>query len=150
MDRPAMRSEEEFLGAIDGAFPYGDRARAHALIEEACSISSNAAFMVAHELARLPKDVVVEDQWRLGLLERLRERLEHPLKAPILDVAARMVRGDALAFGECRALMGRIADFPGEFNALAVVCCACEDDDAEAADGIYDDVVAGWRRSDMA
>lgn len=139
------RTEEEFLQAIDCRFPYGDTGAAHSLIDEACAISSNAAFMVAHELARPPLSAHVDSATRRMLLDRLGERMTHPLKGPVLDVARRMVRGDSLTAADCCELMARVAAYPGEFNALAVVYCACAPD-STGADPSYERIVAEWRR----
>ena len=143
-----MRNEADFIEAIDCRFPYGDAALAESLIDEACSISGNAAFMVAHELARRPESSSASDAVCMALLDRLDERLTHPLKDSVLAVARRMVRREPVRFDECKALLSRIAAYPGEFNALAIVCFSCED--AEAVDHICDAIVEGWRRSDQA
>jgi hypothetical protein len=66
-----MRTEDEFIAAIDCRFPYDDVALAQSLIDEACSISGNAAFMVAHELARPPMSCAAADSRRLELLDYL-------------------------------------------------------------------------------
>ena len=140
-----MREEAEFIEAIDCRFPYGDASLAASLIDEACAISSNAAFMVAHELSRRPQSSSAADAVCLTLLDRLDERLIPPLKDSVLAVARRMVRRDSVRFDECKVLMDRIAAYPGEFNALAIVYFSCED--AEAVDHIYDAIVETWRRS---
>lgn len=142
-----MREEAEFIEAIDCRFPYGDPALAAWLIDEACANSSNAAFMVAHELSRRPRSSSAADAVCLTLLDRLCERRIHPLKDSVLAVARRMVRRDPVRFDECRVLMDRIAAYPGEFNALAIVYFSCEDAEAEAVDHICDAIVEGWRRS---
>lgn len=141
-----MRSEEEFVGAIDCAFPYGNRASALALIEEACSISSNAAFMVVHELARRPGSSRASDSTCLALLDRVDARFSHPVKDLVLEVARRMVRREPVPFEECRAIMQEIAVHPGQFNALAVVYFSCEAAGMEAVDAIYENILAEWER----
>ncbi|MEO8754096.1 MAG: cation transporter dimerization domain-containing protein [Casimicrobiaceae bacterium] len=47
----ALRTEDQFIAAIDCCFPYADDLLAGSLIDEACALSANAAFMVAHEMA---------------------------------------------------------------------------------------------------
>ncbi len=48
-------NESEFITHIDCHFPYQDRQEASRLIDLACQLSPDAAFMVAHELARPPQ-----------------------------------------------------------------------------------------------
>ena len=142
-----VRPIAEFLAAIDCRFPYGDRALAHALIDEACAISSDAAFMVAHELARRPASSNATDAVCLDLLSRLHSKLVHPLKPPVLGIARRMVRGESVPFEELCGVMRAIEAHRGEFNALVLVTFACEDGCIEAVKAIHDEVVDGWTRS---
>jgi len=49
-----MRSEREFILAIDCRFPFHDRDAALRAIDEGCAISSNAACVVIDEIVRPP------------------------------------------------------------------------------------------------
>jgi len=139
------RSEAEFVAAIDCRFPYDDADRAHARIDEACSISSNAAFMVAHELARRPRGCRATDATVNALLDRLDARFDHPLKRDVLRVARVMIRAETVRAGECHALMREIAAHPGQHGALAIACFACDEAGAPTAERLHDEIVAGWR-----
>lgn len=143
-----MRSEAEFVAAIDCRFPYHDGELAQALIVEACSLSSNAAFLVAHELARRPRYCEVADAACLALLDRLDERLTHPLKGIVLDVARRMVRGELLPAVECLAVMEQVAAHPGEWSALGIVYFACEEVGMATVERAYGEIVAAWRQGE--
>lgn len=145
-----MRSEADFIGSIDCRFPYSDTASALSLIEEGCEISGNAAFMVVHELTRLPVSASVDDATRLLLLDELEARLTHPLKGVVLDVARRMVRGESLPFEECCAVLNQIAAHPGEYNALGLVYFSCEESGMVAIDAVYNRILDGWLRSSKA
>lgn len=141
-----MRSEADFISAIDCCFPYEDTARATELIEEACSISADAAFMVVHELARRPCSSKVVDSVCLALLEQLDHRFSHPLKDMVLNVARRMVRRQSLPFEEFTKCMHQVACHRGQYNALAVIYFACNDDYClAAADELHEAILARWR-----
>jgi hypothetical protein len=141
-----MRTLEDFTAAIDCRSPYNDHAAAAALIDEACTISTEAVFMVVHELARLPRSVQTTAANRLALLDRLAAKLEHPLKVAVFDVARRMIRGEELRTAGCPALMRRIEAYPGEgWTALNVVYSACEEAGFDAVDVEYQRILAAFR-----
>ena len=142
-----MRTEAEFIDAVDCRFPYQQEAQAHRLIEEACAISPNAAFMIVHELARRPQGSTADDSTCLALLERLGDRFEHPLRDAVLGVARRMIRGDQLQVHDCVELMRAVSRHRGQFNALAVVYFSCEDSGMKTVDQLHGDIVGNWRRS---
>ena len=144
-----VRSEAEFLAAIDCRFPYDDQSTAHALIEEGCAISADAAFMVVHELARRPRGATTSDATCLALLECFDEQFSHPIKSNVLDVARRMVRRQSVACDELRAVMHAIAQYPGQYNALGLVSFAAEDDCMEAIEAMYNDIVRAWEQSGL-
>jgi hypothetical protein len=145
-----MRSEGEFIRAIDCRFPYDDSAAAAALIDEACAISANAAYMVVEELARRPRSARASDSTCLTLLDQVDARFSHPMKDIVLSVARRMVRHEVVPFEECRLIMQEIAAYPGQFHALAVVSCSCEEAGMDAADDLYERICAEWMRSNKA
>lgn len=141
---PGPRSAADFHASIDGCFPYLHQVAAPALIDEALAISPAAVFAVVHELARRPRDSGVPDAVCLALLERIAARFEHPLAEEVLAVARTMVAGGALPFAECERLMRRIAAFPGQFAALNVVCCACDEAGMGDADRLHDEITTAW------
>ena len=141
-----VRSLADFITAIDCRFPYDDQSAAHALIDEACAISADAAYMVVHELARRPGSSTTPDETCLALLDRLDRQLVHPAKSAVVAVARRMIRRESVALDELTNVMRVISRHAGQFNALALVTFACEDDDVAAVKAIHDQVVEGWSR----
>lgn len=142
-----MRSEEEFIRAIDCCFPYNDADRATALVDEACEISPNAVFMVVHELARVPRGQNVDDATRFTLLDRLEARFDHPLKLPVFQVARRMMRDEYLSTDDCLELMRTIAVYRHQSNALLIVYFSCEESGMDAANDLCDEIDEQWRRT---
>ncbi len=142
-----MRTEAEFIEAIDGRFPYGDERLALELIDEGCAISANAAYMVVHELARRPHGNKAADARCLQLLDLVDARLAHPVKDLVLGVARRMVRRERVPLDECAAIMREVGMYRDQCNALAVVYLACDDDQMETVERLYADVIAAWKRS---
>ncbi len=141
-----MRTESEFISAIDCQFPFGDQAVASELIREACQISPNAAYMVAHELARPPASDETPSMIRLRLLDQLEDAFEHPLKGLVLGVTRRMIQGELIGADECLGAMRTVGTYKNMYNALAIVCSAgYSGDDAMQIDRIYDELVAKWR-----
>jgi hypothetical protein len=77
-------TEEDFVTAIDCAFPYRRPVRWRRLSAAAAHISPNAAFMVLHEVCRLPLS-------RSATLAERREIIEH-LKGYLLFGTSSLVR----------------------------------------------------------
>ena len=142
-----MKTEAEFIEAIDCRFPYDDEQLASALIDEACAISANAAYMVVHELARRPVGNEATDARCLQLLDLVDARFVHPAKERVLGVARRMVRRERVRFDECAAILRDVGRHRDQFNALAIVCIAGEEGQMEAIQRLHDDIVADWMRS---
>lgn len=137
-------TETEFVSLIDCRFPYHDRAESQRLLVLGCSISSNAAFMVVEELARVPASVTVAPDRLLDLLEEVNTRLEHPIKELVIDVAKRFINGDRLSLSEARDAMREVAVFRNQFCALNVIYFAA-DEPWEEVDSLYDEITGRWR-----
>jgi hypothetical protein len=136
-------TEAEFIGHIDCAFPYDDPPRARALIERAPAVSANAAFMVMHELARIPASVTVSPESRRDLLNHLRAHLNHPLAVLVSRLAEEMIAGRPVPVAEANTAMQAIAKHPGQYAALAIACFSCDDPEG-IADVTYANVVRSW------
>src|SRR5262245_25076701 len=110
-----MRSEEEFLTAIDCRFPFDDRRRASDLIEEGCRLSSNAGFALVDEILRPARGVVAPAEYRQDLLRHVFGLLRHPLVEVIRPLAERLVSGGEATVEEALAIMRRVAEHRGQY-----------------------------------
>ncbi|MDX2033712.1 MAG: hypothetical protein SF339_23755 [Blastocatellia bacterium] len=135
-------TEEEFIRGIDCAFPYDDRAAAERVIEEGAALSANAAFMALHEICRPSASRRVERELQWELLAAWRARFDHPLAGPVLRAARAIIEGAPLAAAEALEVMRAIESHPGQYNALAIVSFACED---EAVARVCEEILARWR-----
>lgn len=136
-------AERCFCDSIDCCFPYDDRERASALVREACSISTTAAFCVASELARPPRSAGVTTTRLLELLDELSVGFEHPSKDLVLSVARRMAVGEELPVAESIALMGQLHSDASGWSALALILMSCDDVDGEA-EAAYERTLGSW------
>jgi hypothetical protein len=137
-------TEEQFIASVDCCFPYGDLAAGRALIDQACGISPNAAFMIAHELARPPRSAAAPKGARGELLAYLASRLVHPLAPLVIAFAERLLDGSYVPVAEAARVMLEIKSFPGQYCALGLAYMACDDVDGEA-DGLYEDILREWQ-----
>lgn len=126
-----MRTESEFLEAIDCRFPYADREAAQALVEEACGISANAAFAVVDEIVRPPRSAEVAPEVQRDLLDALFARLEHPLVAVVRPLVELRLAGREATVSEGLAALRAIARHPGQYAALGIASLAADDRDGE-------------------
>ena len=139
-----MRTETEFLNSIDARFPYADFTRGLELVDEACSISANAAFGLVEELARLPLGVEAPVEPRLRLLAECERRMDHPLVGIIFPIAESIIRGNDVPVLACKDAMGMVAQYPDQYGALNIAYFACDDIDG-VLDNEYQRVVGAWR-----
>lgn len=126
-----MRTESEFLEAIDCRFPFGDRAACLVLVEEACAISANAAFAVVDEIVRPPRSAEVAVVEQRELLELVFARLQHPLVDVIRPLAELRLDGREATVGEGLAALRAIARHPGQYAALGIASLAADDRDGQ-------------------
>lgn len=136
-------SEAEFIQLIDCRLPYGDSARVRELIELGASISTNASFMVLHEICRPPQGAEAGQAERLNMLAAWAASIEHPLAAVVLPIARSMIQRKAVSVDTAMAAMHDIAPSPGQYNALAIACMACDDLDGQA-DALYQKIIHAW------
>jgi hypothetical protein len=135
--------EIEFIESIDACFPYDDTRSARVLIEQACAVSANAAFMVAHELARVPGSKRVSPDTLRELLVHLDAHLKHPLKDIVFRVVRTMIRGGRVSDAEVLALMDNIRAYPGQHNALSIVYFAAENG-GDTVDSAFESITRAW------
>lgn len=139
-----MMTEAEFSSLIECRFPYRSREESIRLIELACSISTNAAFMVADELARPPRSLRVSKRRREALLGELDSRFEHALKQSVFPIVRRRIAGAELTIPEAVAAIRRIGSHPGQYAALVIAYMSADDVTGEV-DEAYQEVLASWR-----
>lgn len=121
-----MTSEEAFILRVQNAFNYGEEQSYFDVLEEAFSISPNAALLVLYEITMadpLPVDL------RHRLLSVFRKRATDELLEAALPVA-----GDILEKGETeKALAEHLLNVcetrPGSYFALHLAFFSCADDD---------------------
>ena len=130
--------EQAFLDKCDCKFPYRDAAKAEALIFEACSISSNAAFCVLYELVCPPASAKLSGPKQRDLLASWTRRTSFPLAAPIGDFAKRVLNGEAVSLEMGLVLMREVAAAEGQYAALAVVSHLAYQVAEEAEYGLID------------
>jgi hypothetical protein len=136
-------TESEFIRSIDCQLPYGNLEKVRSLIEQANGISSNAVFMVLHEICRPPRREVIDLNARLELLANWSQSVEHPLSATLLPIAKSMIRGEDVPPGAAVAAMREVAQFPNQYNALAIPYFSCNDVDGEV-DALHKRITNAW------
>lgn len=137
-------TENEFIEFIDCQFPYELEEEWRPLIVLAASISPNAAFMVLHELCRLPNGTKVNREALQAMLECWKSNFTHPLVVEVLPAAEAMINGCELTVDESLRIMRKIAEHPGQYSALAIPYFAC-DDLAGKADELHQEISRSWR-----
>ena len=136
-------TETEFIESIDCQFPYHVESEWRSLIELGASISPNAAFMVLHELCRLPSGTSVEPEAMQAMLTYWRQHFGHPLVTHLLPLAEAMIQGKTVSVAESMRVMRTVAPYRDQYNALSIPYFAC--DDAEGrADELYQEIINSW------
>lgn len=137
-------NEVEFIEAIDCRFPYGDQAKARELIELGARISSNASFMVLHEICRPPKGAKVGSLVLLDLAASWEGIFGHPLVLVVLPIARSMIQDKLIPVGVAMAAMREVALYKDQYNALAIPYLACDDEKGEA-DALHIEITQAWQ-----
>ena len=137
--------EASFISSIDCKFPYHNREAALNAIVLGCQTSTNAAFSVAHELARLPRSVSVAPPVLIELLDDLNARFEHSLKASVMKIARRMILGELLSEIEAIAAMDTIAKYPQQWCALSIAYFSCDDASGRVNEA-YERIRSEWNQ----
>jgi hypothetical protein len=143
--------EQAFLDKFDCEFPYHDAAKAEALIFEARSISSNAAFCVLYEIVGPPASAKLPKQTQRDLLAAWIGQSSFPLAAPIADFAKQVLNGEAVTLELGLVLMRKVAAVKGQYAALAVISHLAHQVTEEAEYGLIDtleeEARARWNRA---
>jgi hypothetical protein len=113
--------EQIFLDKIDCNFPHQNALQAAALITEAWSLSSNAAFCVLYEIVCPPASEEVHKQTQRELLAAWLENSALSLAAAVAEFAKQVLEGEVVSTAQTLQLMGKVASIRGQYAALAVV-----------------------------
>jgi hypothetical protein len=132
-----LRTEQEFLDAIDCRFPFGDRGAALALIDEGCRVSANAAFALVEEIVRPARGSDAPRELRLDYLGYVFAHLIHPLTSVIRPLAEQVVAGREPTADEALRVMRMVAEHPGQYAALNIAYFSADDprEDLDQEDG---------------
>src|SRR5574337_331624 len=144
-----MTLEEESisLDKIDCNFPYHDRQESLKLIDEASKLSPNALFGVIEELCRIPQSekAGISATELLDLLTLTGEKINHPLKKLIWDIAEKMINSRELTVEEAISGMKSVSEYPGQFAALSIVYFSCDDKD-QKLESLWEEICQNWKR----
>lgn len=136
-------NESEFITMIDSNFPYASEDDWKRIIDSGVSISSNAAFMVMHEICRVPCGVDVSMEVRFHMLAYLRKNFDHPLLPELLPIAEAMIEGVDVPCEQALKIMWQIAKFRNEYSALAIAYFSCDDQRGDV-DAFYCQIKCEW------
>jgi len=144
-------NESEFISLVDCAFPYGRPTRWRQLSATAPRISSNAAFMVLHEVCRVPRSVPMDQARSEAMISHLRRRFRHPALRVIEPAIRSYLAGTKLRPSTAAALMRKVAVHTGEYNALALCHFIAYDDRNGVLERTYQHITSRWNgRADHA
>lgn len=141
-------NEIEFVDLIDCNFPYHDRQEASRLIDLACQLSPNAAFMVAHELARPPHGELdkLNEMVLLDMLNELEGKFEHPIKPIVFSICRKLIQGQQVTGAEALSVLDHLKDFPDQYNAAAIAYFSCDDEmQMNQIDQQYEALIQSWK-----
>lgn len=143
-------NESEFNDRIDCNFPYHDRQEASRLIDLACQISPNAAFMVAEELARPPHNELdkLNEMVLLDMLSELEGKFDHPIKQMVFSICRKMIRGQRVTGAEAITALDHLKDYPGQYSAVAIAYFSCNEEiQMEQVDQHYQALIQSWKNN---
>jgi hypothetical protein len=141
-----MMNEIEFIDGIDCKFPFDDMAACKRLIKQALSISSNAAFMILHEIARAPRGKKVSVERLYEILEVWDQEFEHPLKSLLIGITHTMLKNQDLPVEDVLSAMDEIAKYRYEYSALNIAYFSCDDID-NIVDDKWQSIVNNWENA---
>lgn len=136
-------TEEEFIRSIDCCFPYENPIQWRRLSAKAARISSNAAFMVLHEVCRVPRSGKVRPRTRRRIATHLCARFRHPALRIAMPAIEAYLKGEKLRPAKAARAMCALSSYPGEFNALAI-CYFSSIDRNGRLDRMYEKVLSSW------
>jgi hypothetical protein len=140
-------TESEFISNIDCCFPYGKPIQWRRLSAVAPRISSNAAFMVLHEICRPPRSEKVTGQSKARMVAHLKRRFRHSALRAIQPAVCAYLADKRLRPGQAVHLMRKLGKHREEFNALGI-CYFSAYDKAGTIERCHDQVTSAWERSE--
>lgn len=144
-----MYSEKEnnFFEKIHCRFPYHDKELSLQLIEEGVSLSTDLAFKIIEELARITRGdrKGLEDGYLQDLLRITSSKFEHPIKEMIVDVAKKMIDSEGITVDEALLKLENVRNFPGQYSALSILYFSCNDK-KEKLEPIWKDIINKWNK----
>ena len=137
-------NEQEFIQSIDCCFPYLEEERWKQIVELGVGLSSNAAFMVLHEICRPSHSSGVAPDQLKGIAKHWFDRFDHPLKNRLYEIALKRIDRQELSVAEVLDHFKEIQKFRDQYNALAIAYFACDDVEGQIEDP-YEEIVRGWQ-----
>ncbi len=136
--------EIEYIKSIDACFPYEDEKAWRAVIDEGVAISDNAAYMALHAICAYSSSMRRSDLDRM--LEYWSSQYDHPTKTIVLRAAKAAIQGISLPEEDILKDLDEIAEHPGLYNALGIVCNAAPGDNsaAEAVERRCNEIYRRW------
>nr|WP_143023968.1 hypothetical protein [Pseudomonas benzenivorans] len=138
--------EHEFISKIDCCFPYKAPMEWRRIVLRAPRVSSNAAFMVVHELCRPPRSIDLPEKKARLIIEHLYRHFKHPLKSVLGKAIEAHITGKKLSVEKAGHLMRKVAAYPGQYNALSI-CYFSANDKQGKLDGLYDQIADNWTKA---
>jgi len=136
--------ETDFIGRIDCDFPYDHPLKWRRLSAAAPRISPNAAFMVLHEVCRVPRSVQMDRPRAERIIGHLLRRFRHPAVKVIAPAIRSYISENTLRPRAAASLMRKLSIYDGEYNALAI-CYLSAYDSSGMLDRTYEQIVGRWR-----
>lgn len=136
--------ESDFIAGIDCDFPYDSPIQWRKLSAMAPRISPNAAFMVLHEVCRVPRSVEMNRPRVERIISHLRRRFRHPAWKVVLPAVESYLGQEGLRPAAAAALMRKVAKYIGEYNALAICYFSANDVDG-TLERTYEQIVGRWQ-----
>jgi hypothetical protein len=143
-------SETDFISLIDCAIPYDKPVVWKRLVTLAPRISSNTAFMVVHEVCRVPLSRAISRAQSENILKHLFRRFRHPALRVLRPAIEAYLEGTSLRSVQASALMRRVAPYRNEYNALALCYFSAQDTERGDMERTYQSIVSEWKAKEAA
>jgi hypothetical protein len=139
-------NEADFISKIDCSFPYEQPLAWRRLSTIAPRLSANAAFMVMHELCRVPRSQQVSKAQARKIIAHLKRRFRHPLLKVIQPAVDAHIENKKLSLSRAESLMRRVSKYPNQYNALAL-CYFAAYDRNDRLEASYHAAVTRWQEA---
>jgi len=116
-------TESEFINSIYCNFPYHENKEIINLINEANTISDNAIFMVAHEIARVPNGIKLSyrRKWNLMNLFGIHSRPKSKIKKIVHEASIAILNEQSQNLTKVLTDFEIIKQHKGQYNALNII-----------------------------